>query len=320
MAPQAVEFLVRLHHHRHGVPAQVHPDVALDLPVAGVFGLPLGGEGVHVGSAEGEGARGGARLAAALEQVLEQKAGALGAVVAQHVVEGDEPFAGFFRIDIGGGLFEHRGSFLGRIGRGTAAARGRRDAMPEIGIGFGAGSRGEVSWGAWIARAGRGRSSMSGAASSANRERTGRNGGGGKARERGCRVPSGPRRRCQVSSGRGIFGTAPTVPGIFGTDRAAPTVPGTFGTGYLRDRADGARSLRDGQVSSGRGIFGTVPMVPGIFRTRRPPFGPPASTGRRGKCRSGVPGADGGGFRPALARNGGAGRRRWRRAAPARGD
>ncbi len=99
---------IRLHDHRHRVPADVRLEPALDRAVAGVLLLLAGRDRVDVGGVGLE-RQVGARTPRVVDDALEQVVRAFGAVRAQHRVDGLEPFARLGRINVVDlGCFEHQ--------------------------------------------------------------------------------------------------------------------------------------------------------------------------------------------------------------------
>ena len=100
VAADAVGVLVGLDDHDRGVPADVGPDAALELLVAGEPGLLLRRDGVDVGRRHG-GRGADLQLAGALQQLGHEEAGPGLAVGLDHRVEGLEPLVGLGRVGVG---------------------------------------------------------------------------------------------------------------------------------------------------------------------------------------------------------------------------
>jgi hypothetical protein len=100
MAADAVGVLVGLDDHDRGVPANVGPDAALELEVAGEPGLLLRRDAVHVGRRHrGRGAD--LQLAGAFQQLGDEEAGPRLAVGLDHRVQGLQPLVGLGRVGVG---------------------------------------------------------------------------------------------------------------------------------------------------------------------------------------------------------------------------
>ena len=98
MAADARALLVRPHHHGHGVPADDALDAPLDLAVAGIGGLLVGGNRVDVGRGGGAGTATPRWNARCLSRSAETRPALPPA--GDDVVEGVEPFGGFLRVVI----------------------------------------------------------------------------------------------------------------------------------------------------------------------------------------------------------------------------
>ena len=101
MAADARTFLVRPHHHRHGIPADDALDLPLQLAVAGIRGLLIGRDGVDIGRG-GAGGEGHAAAKGLLLEPLQEELGPLGSLGLADVVEGLEPLGGFPRVVVAG--------------------------------------------------------------------------------------------------------------------------------------------------------------------------------------------------------------------------
>ena len=99
---------VGVHHHRHGVPADVVLDPALQRHVARVFGLVGPVYRVEVGGVGGIG-HVRARAAGAVGDAVEQKRGAFGTLGAQDGVDRLQPLAGFQRVAVVEGIGAYYG-------------------------------------------------------------------------------------------------------------------------------------------------------------------------------------------------------------------
>ena len=103
VAPELGALPVRLHHHRHRVPAHQRADAPFDRRVAGGVALPRLRYGVEVG---GVGRVGEVRAGAAglRDEVLDEEVGARDPVALQHRLERLQPLLGLRRIDVVTGL------------------------------------------------------------------------------------------------------------------------------------------------------------------------------------------------------------------------
>ncbi len=154
-----VGVLVRAHDHRHRVPANVVPDLLLDVEVARQAHLLVGPDRVDVGGVRRE--RQVRAVAARLvDQLLDQEVRAVRPFVRQNALERVEPFPGFLRVVVGNrvhaflqshtvcarrsaGFFSGIGLYASRSERARAAGTGAetppagRDAsLPLRGINF----------------------------------------------------------------------------------------------------------------------------------------------------------------------------------------
>ena len=91
---------VGLHDHGHGVPADVGLEAPLDGPVARVLGLLPERDGIQVGGVGPE-RQVGAGTARVIHHLVQQELGALRAGGAQDGIDGLDPLAGLFGIQVG---------------------------------------------------------------------------------------------------------------------------------------------------------------------------------------------------------------------------
>ena len=103
---------VGAHHHGHGIPAHVGAQALFDGDVAGATGLLIGLDGVHVAGV-GRERQVNAVLPRMLQQLLQQKMGALGAFLVDDGGQRLHPFARFLRVDVIGCRGPSGGVFLG---------------------------------------------------------------------------------------------------------------------------------------------------------------------------------------------------------------
>ncbi len=99
MAAQRMRLLVGLDHGRERIPADDGTDAAFDLAITGIMRLAIDRDRIHIGRVGVVGEIGAAR-ARFVEQVFDQKMGAVDALGIDHCLQRIEPFAGFFGIDI----------------------------------------------------------------------------------------------------------------------------------------------------------------------------------------------------------------------------
>ena len=100
MAADPREAVVRAKDHRDGVPADDPPDPLLELLVAREVRLLLRADRVDVARL-GQRRQADVELARALEQLVDEEAGAALALLLDDLVEGGEPFLGLGRVDVG---------------------------------------------------------------------------------------------------------------------------------------------------------------------------------------------------------------------------
>ena len=127
-------------HHRHGVPADQAPDPPLDRLVAREVRLLLRADRVDVAGL-GQRRQAHMTLAGPLEELVHDKAGAVGALLVDELVEQFDPVGGLARIDVRQLVLElvrvHRGhSWRGervRLGRGPGGSPAATRAFPGAG-------------------------------------------------------------------------------------------------------------------------------------------------------------------------------------------
>src|SRR5262249_28881533 len=127
-------LLVAFYHHRHGVPANVASDAAFNLQVARVSRFLGGRDGVDVGRIQCSRNWRAVRTEP-VAQALEEIRRPLGAFGLEHVLEGIQPLAGFFRVGIRllsrGVVVAHAASvFLSILPSDTSRVKRISDGMP----------------------------------------------------------------------------------------------------------------------------------------------------------------------------------------------
>ena len=90
---------IRLHNHRHRVPAQVCLNPALNRTITRVLGLPSGRDAIQVGSVRAV-RQIGTRAPCEVDHLIEEEMSPLGPVLCQHRIDRFEPLAGLDRINI----------------------------------------------------------------------------------------------------------------------------------------------------------------------------------------------------------------------------
>jgi hypothetical protein len=103
VAAQVTVGAVRLDHHGHGVPAHPRAQALFVFQIAGAVFFEVGRNGIDVSGVAGE-RDVGAAAARQIDQSLHQVMGAFRALVFNDGLERFEPFLGFERVGIIGGL------------------------------------------------------------------------------------------------------------------------------------------------------------------------------------------------------------------------
>ena len=128
MPADSVALLVGADDHRHGVPANDVLDAALGVAVAGIIGLFVDRDRVHIG----RGGRAGKTRAAAERlafQAVQKVGGPLRTGRIDHVVDGVDPFRRFAGIVVVGA--QRKQAAGQRVGRG-GGGRGRSVVFHEL--------------------------------------------------------------------------------------------------------------------------------------------------------------------------------------------